>query len=252
MKKLLEIMQVLRDPENGCSWDLEQDFSTIAPYTIEEAYEVVDAIEENDMDALKNELGDLLFQVVFHSQMAAEAAHFDFQDVVDAVCEKMIDRHPHVFNPDAPKLTAEEQTKAWEAGKSKNKTSVLDGIAKNLPELLKAVKLTKYAAVTGFDWPEVSFVFDKLQEEVTELTEAIAEKDKPHMEEELGDVLFVVANIARHLAIDPSTALRKANHKFEKRFRRVEELAKMADPKKQNFDLKTLDELWNQVKAEHN
>ncbi|MCX7554568.1 nucleoside triphosphate pyrophosphohydrolase [Marinicella sp. S1101] len=252
INQLLEIMRQLRDPENGCPWDIKQDFSSIAPYTIEEAYEVADAIEENDMSALRSELGDLLFQVVFHAQMAAEASHFDFNDVVEAVCEKMTVRHPHVFQPDAPKLTAEEQTQAWEQAKSKNKDSVLDGIAKNLPELLKAVKLTKYAAVTGFDWPDVAPVFAKLDEERDELKEAIESGDKEHMEEELGDLLFVVANIGRHLSIDPSAALRKANHKFEKRFRKVEELARLNEPKKQNFDLKTLDELWNQVKVEHN
>ncbi len=251
MEKLLKIMKALRDPENGCPWDLEQNFSTIAPYTIEEAYEVADAIEQNDMKALKSELGDLLFQVVFHAQMATEAQHFDFHDVVNAVVEKMIVRHPHVFQPDAPKLTAQEQTRAWEKHKSKHKESVLDGIAKNLPELLKAVKLTKYAAVTGFDWPDVSYVFDKLNEETNELKEAIIEADKNHIEEELGDLLFVVANIARHLSVDPSSALRKANQKFERRFRQVEKIARANEPEKQNFDLEALDELWNQVKAEH-
>lgn len=244
-------MRSLRDKDSGCPWDIEQTFATIAPYTIEEAYEVADAIEQNDMQGLKSELGDLLFQVVFHAQMAEEARQFDFNDVVESVCEKMVKRHPHVFEPDSPKLTAEEQTQAWEKQKSKDKDSVLDGIANNLPELLKAVKLTKYAAVTGFDWPDISQVFDKLDEETSELKEAIELSDSDHIEEELGDLLFVVANIARHLSIDPSTALRKANHKFEKRFREVERKAKMLDPKKQNFDLKTLERLWTQVKVEH-
>jgi len=252
MKKLLDIMQKLRDPESGCPWDLEQTFSSVAPYTIEEAYEVADAIEQQDMSGLKSELGDLLFQVVFHAQMADELGHFNFEDVVDAISDKMIERHPHVFNKNSPKLTADQQTVAWEQAKSKDKDSVLDGIANNLPELLKAVKLTKYAAVTGFDWPDINDVFLKLDEETNELKDAISEQDQVHIEEELGDVLFVCANLARHLKIDPSTALRKANHKFEKRFRLVEKLANKNQPKKENFDLKFLDELWNQVKAELN
>ena len=250
MKKLLDIMRKLRDPNSGCPWDIEQTFSTIAPYTIEEAYEVADAIEQQDMKGLKSELGDLLFQVVFHAQMANEAGHFNFDDVVNTVSDKMIDRHPHVFKAGTAKLTAEQQTKAWEQAKSKDKLSVLDGIAKNLPELLKAVKLTKYAAVIGFDWPDIKQVFDKLEEETIELKEAIVEQDKAHIEEELGDLLFVCANLARHLNIDPSSALRKANHKFEKRFRSVENLVKGEHPKKENFDLKVLNELWNQVKVE--
>ena len=242
-------MQQLRDPETGCPWDIQQTFSTVAPYTIEEAYEVADAIEHQDMQGLKSELGDLLFQVVFHAQMAEEGGHFNFDDVVDSVCEKMILRHPHVFSPDSKKVTAEQQSLAWEKEKSKGKSSVLDGIAKNLPELLKAVKLTKYAAVIGFDWPNISQVFEKLDEEISELNEAIKESDKSHIEEELGDLLFVCANIARHLNIDPSSALRKANNKFEQRFRSVEEKAKLDQPKKKNFDLKVLNELWNQVKV---
>ncbi len=201
---------------------------------------------------LKSELGDLLFQVVFHAQMAKEAELFDFDDVVNAVSNKMIERHPHVFNPDSPQLTADEQSQAWEQAKSKDKDSVLDGIANNLPELLKAVKLTRYAAVIGFDWPDISHVFDKLTEETAELQEAIDAQNKTHVEEEFGDLLFVCANIARHLKIDPSTALRKANKKFELRFRAVEKLAKSLEPEKENFDLKVLDELWDQVKVEHN
>lgn len=268
-RKLLDIMRRLRDPETGCPWDIEQDFSTIAPYTIEEAYEVADAIDNNDMECLKSELGDLLFQVVFHAQMADEAGHFNYQDVVDAVSEKMIARHPHVFEPGAVQLSAEAQSQAWEQAKSRDKDSVLDGIAGNLPELLKAVKLTRYAAVIGFDWPDVGQVFGKMNEEVAELHEAIDSGDQQHIEEELGDLLFVCANVARHLKVDPSVALRKANKKFEKRFRLVEQKAqKIAaaenheqiknsgtkknnqEQKKENFDLKVLDELWNQVKAE--
>ena len=267
--KLLEIMRRLRDPESGCPWDIEQDFSTIAPYTIEEAYEVADAIDNSDMAGLKSELGDLLFQVVFHAQMAEEAGHFNYHDVVEAVSAKMVARHPHVFDPGAAKLSADEQSQAWEQAKSRGKDSVLDGIAGNLPELLKAVKLTKYAAVIGFDWPHVDQVFEKLNEEVAELHEAIDSGDQQHIEEELGDLLFVCANVARHLKVDPSVALRKANKKFEQRFRLVEQKAHQIsadnnngqdqaglnkehseEQKKENFDLKVLDELWNQVKAE--
>lgn len=248
--QLLDIMRQLRDPHNGCPWDVKQTFSTIAPYTIEEAYEVADAIEQNDMDGLKYELGDLLFQVVFHAQMADEQGHFNFKDVIRAVSEKMIERHPHVFQTDGPRLTADQQTEAWEKAKSAEKDSVLDGIANNLPELLKAVKLTKYAAVIGFDWPDVHQVFDKLHEESEELKQAVAEADQEHIEEELGDLLFVCANLARHLKIDPSSALRKANSKFEKRFRMVESKAKSSEPKSDSFDLKTLDELWTQVKED--
>ena len=243
-------MRRLRDPEHGCPWDIKQNFATIAPYTIEEAYEVADAIDNNDMQELKTELGDLLFQVVFHAQMADEAGHFNFSEVVDGITSKMIERHPHVFDPDAPKLTADEQTKAWESAKSQSKDSVLDGIANNLPELLKAVKLTRYAAVTGFDWPDIQPVFEKLDEEADELKAAIDSGDDEHMEEELGDLLFVCANLARHLKIDPNVALRKANKKFERRFRWVEQQAKAMDKQKKTFDLKVLDELWNQAKGE--
>ncbi len=243
-------MRQLRDPETGCPWDIKQTFSTIAPYTIEEAYEVADAIDNNDMHDLRSELGDLLFQVVFHAQLADEGGHFNFADVAEAVADKMINRHPHVFSPNAKKLTAEQQTQAWEAAKSKDKDSVLDGIAGNLPELLKAVKLTRYAAVTGFDWPDINPVFEKLNEETNELQEAIELGDEGHIEEELGDLLFVCANLARHLNVDPSAALRKANKKFEKRFRWVEQRAKQTEPQKKTFDLKVLDELWNQAKGE--
>ena len=244
-------MRQLRDPQTGCPWDLEQDFSTIAPYTIEEAYEVADAIEKNDLNALKSELGDLLFQVVFHAQMATEAGAFSFEDVVTAITDKMIERHPHVFyKPAAKRISAQAQSKAWEIQKSAEKDSVLDGIADNLPELLKAVKLTKYAAVIGFDWPDINQVFAKLNEEAAELQGAIKGSDREHIKEELGDLLFVCANLARHLDVDPGAALRSANHKFENRFRAVETQAKKAEPKNKSFDLKVLDELWNQVKAE--
>jgi len=245
-------MQQLRNPELGCPWDVEQTFSSIAPYTIEEAYEVVDAIERNDMKDLKSELGDLLFQVVFHSQMASESGFFDFNDVVKTITDKMISRHPHVFKSGSQRVTVEQQAQIWEKQKSLSKDSVLDGLANNMPELLKAVKLTKYAAVIGFDWPEINSIFDKLSEETDELKEAINRANSDDIEDELGDLLFVCANLARHLNIDPSMALRKANIKFEKRFRMVEKRAKKENPKKENFDLKVLDELWNQVKVELN
>ncbi|MCF6299507.1 MAG: nucleoside triphosphate pyrophosphohydrolase [Proteobacteria bacterium] len=252
MKKidqLLDIMSRLRDPVKGCAWDLKQDFASVAPYTIEESYEVADAIDRNDMNDLKNELGDLLFQVVFHAQMAKEAGHFDFADIITAITDKMIDRHPHVFKSNQQNISAEEQSKSWEKHKSKDKESVLDGIATNLPEMLKSVKLTKYAAVIGFDWPEINYVFDKLVEESVELKDAIATGISYDIKDELGDLLFVCTNIARHLDIDPEAALRQANRKFENRFRILEKLAKKEFPKQNEFELEYLDGLWDRVKG---
>ena len=234
IKRLLEIMARLRNPEGGCPWDVEQTFETIVPYTIEEAYEVADAIGRKDMRALRDELGDLLLQVVFHARMAEEAGHFDFEDVVQSVSDKMIRRHPHVFGGQKIE-TAEAQTASWEALKAEERAaggdtdlkpvSVLDGVANALPALLRAEKLQKRAARVGFDWPEPEPVFAKILEEVRELN---AEKNTPggpspqRMEEEMGDLLFAVANLARHLGLDPETALRLGNDKFEARFRRLE------------------------------
>jgi Protein containing tetrapyrrole methyltransferase domain and MazG-like (predicted pyrophosphatase) domain len=255
-KRLLEIMARLRDPNGGCPWDVEQNFSTIAPYTLEEAYEVADAIERDDMSALKEELGDLLLQVVFHSQMAKEEGLFDFEEVASGINEKMVSRHPHVdfsdcsrsglladamsLTPSATKeqersvpasssqrkiKTAQDQTDNWETIKAAEKQakgheSVLDDIPANFPALLRAQKLGKKASKLGFDWPELGPVFDKVDEEVGELKEAIT--NHSNIEEELGDLLFAIVNIARHVKVDAETALRKANTKFEKRFRAIE------------------------------
>lgn len=250
LNQLLEIMACLRDPDNGCPWDRQQDFASIAPYTIEEAYEVADTIARGDMNHLREELGDLLFQVVFHSQMAHEQGYFDFQDVMQGLIEKMIQRHPHVFAPNHGALSAEEQSRQWEQRKHAGKNSVLDDIPANLPTLSRAVKLQKRAATIGFDWPQVAPVFDKLDEELAELKEAMASGDKAHMQDELGDVLFVVTNLARHIGIDPELALRQANNKFEKRFRAVEKLARAKAPKNECHPLAQLDALWTQVKQD--
>jgi MazG family protein len=250
-------MARLRTPGTGCPWDLEQTFETIAPYTIEEAYEVADAIQKKDMGELKGELGDLLFQSVFHARMAEEAGHFTIDDVVRSLVDKMVDRHPHVFG-DKVIHSADAQTGAWEvmkaaerARKAKNgPASALDGVALALPALMRAEKLTKRAGRVGFDWPSAAPVLDKLQEEIGELEEAIAApvKDQAHIAEELGDMLFVVANLCRKLEVDPEVALRNANAKFVKRFSGMEELARSRGL---DFASLTLDEqeaLWVDVK----
>ena len=254
--RLIGIMASLRNPDGGCPWDIEQDFSTIAPYTIEEAYEVSDAIDRENMTDLKEELGDLLFQVVFHSQMASEAGDFDIGDVIDAINEKMIRRHPHVFDK-SDNRSAEEQTAAWEVMKAEERrakglpkapASALDGVAVSLPALLRAEKLQKRAARVGFDWTEPEPIFDKLSEETEEVREAITTGDASRIEDEVGDLLFVAANLARRLNIDPELALRRANTKFERRFRSMETLARSRD---QEFATLTLDEqesLWQAVK----
>jgi nucleoside triphosphate diphosphatase len=238
---LLTLMARLRDPVNGCPWDVAQSFATIAPYTIEEAYEVADAIARGDMTALKDELGDLLFQSVFHARMAEEAGLFDFGDVVDAICAKMERRHPHVFGdaatPDWEALKAEERATAPDA-------SALGGVALGLPALLRAEKLQKRAARTGFDWPDPQGARDKIDEELLEVAEA---KDADHREEEIGDLLFAVVNWARKLGIDPEAALRRANAKFESRFRGMEDLAKDAFA---GLSLDQKEALWEQVKRE--
>jgi nucleoside triphosphate diphosphatase len=228
--RLLAIMARLRNPDGGCPWDLEQTYRTIAPHTIEEAYEVVDAIERDDMAALKDECGDLLFQVVYYAQMASEDGHFDFDAVADVIAEKMIRRHPHVFGDDAVK-TSGAMVRRWEEHKAKERSvkaggapaSLLDDVPTALPALSRAIKLQKRVARVGFDWPDVAQIFDKLTEEVGELRAEIDDgAARARMADELGDVLFVVANIARRLDIDPEAALRGTNAKFEKRFRHVE------------------------------
>jgi MazG family protein len=230
--ELLDIMARLRDPATGCPWDVEQDFSTIAPYTIEEAYEVADAIQQGDLDGLKDELGDLLFQVVFHARMAEEQGAFDFGDVVAAVCAKMRRRHPHVFAREAHHdgMDAADQRAAWEEHKERERAgggaeSLLDGVPRGLAELQRSVKLQKRAAKVGFDWGAPEPVLDKLAEETAEMHEAMASGDRARMEDELGDLLFVLTNLGRQLDIDPARALRGANAKFERRFRAIEHAA---------------------------
>lgn len=224
---VLDVMAQLRDPNGGCPWDIEQNFRTIAPYTIEEAYEVADAIEREDMPALKEELGDLLFQVAFHARMAEEQGAFDFADVAQALADKMIERHPHVFSEAGDGRTAEQQTVAWETLKAEKRaakggTSLLDDVAMALPALQRAEKLTKRAARINFDWPSSTEVLAKLDEELAELKAAEASGDQDHIAEEMGDILFVMANLARKLKVDPEDALRRANAKFTRRFQYIE------------------------------
>ncbi|MBX3511873.1 MAG: nucleoside triphosphate pyrophosphohydrolase [Hyphomonadaceae bacterium] len=223
---VLDVMARLRDPADGCPWDVAQNFRTIAPYTIEEAYEVADAIEREDMAALKEELGDLLFQVAFHARMAEEQGAFDFADVAQALTDKMVERHPHVFG-DKIERTAEQQTLAWETLKAEKRAakgapSLLDDVAMALPALMRAEKLTKRAARINFDWPTPDEVLAKLDEELAELKEAQAHADQEALTEEMGDVLFVIANLARKLKVDPEEALRRANAKFTRRFQYIE------------------------------
>jgi MazG family protein len=250
---LRAIMARLRDPARGCPWDREQNFATIGPYTIEEAYEVADAIERGDMPALKDELGDLLLQVVFHARMAEEAGLFAFDDVAKAISDKMVRRHPHVFG-DAEITSVAAQNEAWEAHKAKerqasgNGASVLDGIALALPALLRAGKVSHRAARIGFDWPDARAVIPKLAEEIAEI-EAELDQDagKARIEDEVGDLLFAAANFARKLDVEPETALRRATDKFERRFRRVESLAAERGVGR---DLDALEALWQEVKRE--
>lgn len=255
---LLRIMAKLRDPDGGCPWDVEQDFASIAPYTIEEAYEVADAIEQSDMESLKGELGDLLLQVVFHAQMASEAGHFKYADVVNAVSEKMVVRHPHVFG-DASIEDADAQTKAWEdqkaaeraakAAASGRDVSVLDDVARGLPALMRVEKLQKRAARIGFDWPTVEPVFDKVREELDEVSVEIDRGSDPaRLEDELGDLLFTCVNLARKLGADPETALRRTNAKFERRFRDVETFAAEDGKSLSDLDIKALEALWVRAK----
>ncbi|WP_411818149.1 nucleoside triphosphate pyrophosphohydrolase [Hyphococcus sp. DH-69] len=249
---LLEVMARLRDPENGCPWDLEQDFATIAPYTIEEAYEVADAIERKDMAGLKEELGDLLFQSVFHAQMAKEKGLFSFGDVAEAIANKMIRRHPHVFG-DETMRTAEEQTDAWEKQKAeeraaKGKNGLLADVPAGLPGLTRAVKLQKRAARVGFDWKNARDVLDKIAEETEELNDAMNSGDKAHIEEEYGDLLFVLANLSRHLDIDPEAALRGANEKFIRRFNHIETRMKEDGKSLADASLEAMEAIWNEAK----
>jgi ATP diphosphatase len=257
IENLESIMQQLRDPHKGCPWDIEQSYQSILPFTIEEVYEVADAIEREDYSDLKNELGDLLFQVVFYARLAEEDGYFDLSDVVDSISNKLVRRHPHVFSFDGLNKTKEQVSLDWEnqkqkereakVGSEKNdqKASLLDDIPKVLPELKRAQKIQKRVAKQGFDWPDVQQVWDKLAEESLEVKEAAESNDFEHLQEEIGDLLFVCVNLARHYKVDADFALRKANNKFESRFRHVEELAShnIAD-----FTLDELEQFWKQAK----
>ncbi|MFO1127765.1 MAG: nucleoside triphosphate pyrophosphohydrolase [Rhodospirillales bacterium] len=263
--QLLAIMERLRDPNGGCPWDLAQTFATIAPYTVEEAYEVADAISREDIVALRDELGDLLLQVVFHAQMAKEAGSFDFADVVGAICDKMLRRHPHVF-ADAEVADAAAQTEAWERHKAAERAaarsagtngdgpdqpaeSLLDGIPRAMPPVLRAIKLQKRATLAGFDWPDAAGPLAKLREEIAELEAAMTNPTDPAVEDELGDVLFTCANLARKLGIDPDQALHRASDKFESRFRRMEAVLK-AEHEDERPSLDVLEGLWQRAKRE--
>ncbi|HSX89393.1 MAG TPA: nucleoside triphosphate pyrophosphohydrolase [Pseudomonas sp.] len=261
---LLHLMARLRDPQYGCPWDLKQSYASIVPHTIEEAYEVADAIERGDFEHLPGELGDLLFQVVYYSQLAREEGRFEFAQVVDGITRKLLRRHPHVFvdgdlygAPDAAKLNEAAVKQRWEEIKAEERAekaaapeqlSLLDDVPHALPSLSRAVKLQKRAAQVGFDWPEALPVVDKVREELDEVLEAMSENDPEAIAEELGDLLFVVGNLARHLKVDPEAALRAANAKFERRFRFIEQALREAGRAMENCALEELDALWGEAK----
>jgi len=252
ISKLLEIMAALRDPKTGCPWDLEQSFASIAPYTIEEAYEVADAIERNAPAELAGELGDLLLQVVFHAQLAREAGLFGFGDVVAGICAKLVRRHPHVFD-DAAVADAAEQSVAWESIKREERASqaraaVLADVPAGLPGLTRAVKLGRRAASVGFEWPNLPPVRAKVGEELAELDAAIADGTRERIAAEMGDVLFALANLCRHLELDPEACLRRANLSFERRFAHVEKCVVAAGGDWTQFDLAALDRFWDDAK----
>ena len=263
IRTLIDIMARLRDPDGGCPWDLEQDFASIAPYTVEAAYEVADAIDRGDMDDLRGELGDLLLQVVFHARMAEEAGHFAFGDVVAAICDKMVSRHPHVFGG-TQVSDALEQTREWEEHKRRERAargetddSALAGISAGMPEWMRAVKLQNRAARTGFDWPGPDPVIEKLHEEIEEVRaelDAVAARPgdaaaRDRLEEEIGDLLFVAANLARHARVDVGSALRRANLKFERRFRAMEALATEEGTSLADLPLRAHEAYWARVKS---
>ena len=252
LPRLVEIMARLRDPVSGCPWDLEQTFATIAPYTIEEAHEVADAIQRGDMNDLRGELGDLLFQAVYHAQMADEAGQFDLNAVIKGISDKMVARHPHVFGDQSRDKTADQQSRDWEALKAAERgpARVLDGVALGLPALTRAVKLQNRAARVGFDWPSTDQVLNKLLEESRELVEARDTMTEAEVVEEMGDLFFVMANLARHINVDPEAALRAANAKFTRRFQRIEDWLAEAGRTPADSDLAEMDALWNRAKAE--
>jgi nucleoside triphosphate diphosphatase len=261
---LLHLMARLRDPLHGCPWDLKQNYATIVPHTIEEAYEVADAIERGDFEHLPGELGDLLFQVVYYSQLAREEGRFEFAQVVDGITSKLLRRHPHVFPDgdlygavDVAKLDEAAVKQRWEAIKAQERAekaaapeqlSLLDDVPRALPSLSRAIKLQKRAAQVGFDWPEALPVIDKVREELDEVLEAMSENDQEAITEEIGDLLFVVGNLARHLKVDPETALRAANGKFERRFRFIEQALREAGRNMEDCALDELDALWGEAK----
>ena len=250
--KLLEIMAALRNKDGGCPWDLEQTFTTIAPYTVEEAYEVADAISRNDMRDLRDELGDLLLQVVFHAQMASEAGEFDFDEVAGSIADKMQRRHPHVFGS-AEEISAGIREGSWEAIKAGERAGVGDdsaiaGVALALPALMRAQKLGERAAATGFDWDGPSGVRQKIEEELDELGEAVGSRDRAHVHEEFGDLLFSIANLARHLGVDPETTLAAANAKFERRFREMERAVLAEGHRLSELPAAELDQAWRTAK----
>ncbi len=259
LERLRAVMAWLRDRQYGCPWDIDQTFKTIAPYTIEEAYEVADAIERGDMPALKEELGDLLLQVVYHAQMASETKAFGFDEVAAAIADKMVDRHPHVFG-DLDIKTADAQTISWEARKAAERAAkqpaaapagTLDGVARALPALMRAEKIQKRAARVGFDWAATGPVIDKIEEELGELRAELeaGKVDRDRLSDELGDVLFAVANLARHCKVDPEAALRATNDKFEKRFRYIERRLGEQGRKPADAALEEMEVLWQEAKT---
>lgn len=260
MQRLLEVMASLRDPQRGCPWDLQQTFKSILPYTLEEVYEVVEAIEQGDMAALREELGDLLFQIVFYAQLAKEAGKFDFADIAADIGDKLVRRHPHVFD-EADIADAEAQTLAWEQHKERERhakaagearaPSVLDNVPLALPGLMRAMKLQRRAARVGFDWPDIGPVLDKIEEELAEVREVVAHGGDPdNMLHEVGDLLFACVNLGRHAGIEPEVAMRGVNRRFEQRFRRVEALAREQNQSLAEMSLEEMDGLWDQAKAE--
>lgn len=258
VEELLIIMRNLRDPATGCPWDRQQDFASLANYALEEAYEVVDAIEQKDMKALCSELGDLLFQVVFHAQLAEELGEFNFRDVVKSISKKLTERHPHVFG-DAKVDSAEHQTKMWEMHKRNEQRkgdsdemqrSVLNGIAGTLPAITRSVKLQKRAASVGFDWKSISPIFDKVVEELEEVRVEVNDANLDGMEDEIGDLLFAVTNLARHAKVDPETALRRANRKFEMRFKKLENRVTSQGLNLETQSQDQLEALWIEVKKQ--
>ena len=252
--RLIGIMRRLRDPDTGCPWDVEQDFDSILPYTIEEAYEVADAIERRDWDGLEGELGDLLLQTVYHAQMGSETGLFDFASIANRVSQKMVDRHPHVFGPDNVERTASEQEASWEDSKAQERlgrkeAGVLDGVANALPALTRAAKLQRRAAAVGFDWPATEGVVGKMREELDELEAAVASSDSGAVAEEFGDLLFTCVNLARHLGLDPEAELRAANGKFTRRFEALEEAVRSEGLELAALELAELDAFWERSKA---